>query len=75
MLFLDHKSRFFRSRIGRIRAFRLSIHLEAKSARSAGLRCVTRSGTDSSGADVMVAAGMVMVLVLCRVVVAIECSP
>jgi peptidoglycan/xylan/chitin deacetylase (PgdA/CDA1 family) len=29
MLFLDHQSHFFRSFIGRIRAFRLPIHLEA----------------------------------------------
>src|SRR5262249_13004106 len=32
MLFLDPQSRFFRSFVARIRAFRLPIHLEAKSA-------------------------------------------
>src|SRR5262249_19869974 len=32
MLFLDPQSRFFRSFVGRIRGFRLPIHLEAKSA-------------------------------------------
>jgi len=32
MLFLDRQSRFFRSFPGRIRGFRLPIHLEAKSA-------------------------------------------
>ena len=72
MLFLDHQSRFFRSFIGRIRAFRSPIHLEEKSAALRPLARVTRSGTDSAVADAMVADGMVMVLVLCRVIIAIE---
>ena len=65
-MFLDPCPRCFRGVIGRIRAFRLPIHLEAKAVLSACLRCVTGSGTESSGAD-----AMVMVLVPCRVVAAI----
>src|SRR5215831_20260732 len=46
MVFLDHHSCFFRSFIGRIRAFRLPIHLEAKSAtlRRLALRDPLRDG-------------------------------
>jgi hypothetical protein len=49
MLFLDHQSRFFRSFIGRIRAFLCRSTWRRSRPPSADLRCVTRSGTDSSG--------------------------
>src|SRR5947209_17337429 len=46
MLFLDHQSRGFRGFVGRIRGFRLPIHLEAKSTavRRLALRDPLRNG-------------------------------
>jgi len=63
MPFLDRQSRFFRSFRGRIRGFRLPIHLEAESA--AVPRRVTGAG---AGAGFSGTGGMVMVLVPCRFV-------
>jgi len=65
MLFLDPQSGLFRSFIGRIRCFHLPIHLEAKSAVHP-FALGDRLRDDSSAAG-----GMVMVLLGCRVVVAI----
>jgi hypothetical protein len=53
-VFLDLYSRCFRGFIGRIRAFRLPIHLEAKSAAVRLLALCDRPGKDSSGTDAVV---------------------